>query len=183
MQPLAQAATKQSSAAPASNQERYKGKEGSAADPTRQRKRQRVCNPVSVVPVLCNVPARWRSKALIVEFAGVAKRYCTSRFQLVSDLLVNERGSVIGLMHCAVCRARHALGEAEHQTGGAGKRVGRDDGNAAEDSASLAAKVAAPAGLILGLGLLLGGGYLFKDQLRGFIDYFIEVAEQWGPLG
>ena len=39
------------------------------------------------------------------------------------------------------------------------------------------------AGLVLGLLLIVGGGFLFKDQLRGFIDYFVDVAEKWGPLG
>lgn len=53
----------------------------------------------------------------------------------------------------------------------------------AEEETSLAAKLAAPVGLVIGLAIILGGGYLFKDQLRGFIDYFIKVAEQWGPLG
>ena len=30
---------------------------------------------------------------------------------------------------------------------------------------------------------LLGTGYLFRGQIRHFIDYFIEVVDEWGPLG
>ena len=41
---------------------------------------------------------------------------------------------------------------------------------------------AAPAALLLGMAALLGGGYAFKGQLRGFIDYFVEVVDTWGPL-
>jgi hypothetical protein len=36
---------------------------------------------------------------------------------------------------------------------------------------------------VLGLALIGGGGYLFKDQIRGFVDYFIDVVDTWGPLG
>lgn len=38
-------------------------------------------------------------------------------------------------------------------------------------------------GLVLGVVLIGGGGYLFKDQIRGFVDYFIEVVDTLGPLG
>ena len=41
---------------------------------------------------------------------------------------------------------------------------------------------AAPAALLLGIAAVLGGGYAFKGQLRGFIDYFVEVVDTWGPL-
>ena len=75
----------------------------------------------------------------------------------------------------------------ENKAAGAAKQSGRKVEGAAEQVAeeetSLAAKIAAPTGLVLGLAAILGGGYLYKDQLRGFIDYFILVAEQWGPLG
>lgn len=75
----------------------------------------------------------------------------------------------------------------EKKASGAAKRTGRQVEGVAEDVAeeetTLAAKLAAPAGLAVGLAVILGGGYIFKDQLRSFIDYFIKVAEQWGPLG
>ena len=75
----------------------------------------------------------------------------------------------------------------EKRAAGAAKKTGRQvEGVAeevAEEESSLVAKIAAPAGLAVGLAVILGGGYVFKDQLRMFIDYFIKVAEQWGPLG
>lgn len=54
-----------------------------------------------------------------------------------------------------------------------------------DDDAVSAAKwtaYAAPAAVVLGLGLLVGGGIVFKSQLRDFIDYFVGVVETWGPL-
>jgi len=60
--------------------------------------------------------------------------------------------------------------------------VGGSSGNDGGE-VGLATKIGAPAGLLLGLALILGGGYAYKDQLRGFIDYFIKVADSWGPLG
>lgn len=40
----------------------------------------------------------------------------------------------------------------------------------------------APGAVVLGLGLLVGGGIVFKSQLKEFIDYFVEVVDTWGPL-
>lgn len=34
-----------------------------------------------------------------------------------------------------------------------------------------------------GVGLLLLGGYVFQDQIKSFLDYFIGAVEQWGPWG
>ena len=56
-------------------------------------------------------------------------------------------------------------------------------GNDDEEEVGLLTKIGAPAGLLLGLAVILGGGYTYKDELRGFIDYIIKVAEGWGPLG
>ena len=56
-------------------------------------------------------------------------------------------------------------------------------GNGDEEEVGLLTKIGAPAGLLLGLAVILGGGYTYKDELRGFIDYIIKVAEGWGPLG
>jgi hypothetical protein len=64
-----------------------------------------------------------------------------------------------------------------------GKKVGGEKGEGNGGEVGLATKIGAPAGLLLGLLLILGGGYAYKDQLRTFIDYFIKVAEEWGPLG
>ena len=75
------------------------------------------------------------------------------------------------------------LEKAERKVDSKAKQAGRKTEEVAEENSNLGAKIAAPVTLLLGLGLILGGGYLFKDQLRTFIDYFIELAEQWGPLG
>lgn len=45
------------------------------------------------------------------------------------------------------------------------------------------AMVAAPLGFVAGLALVLGGGYLFKDQIALFIDFFVQLVEEWGPGG
>lgn len=36
---------------------------------------------------------------------------------------------------------------------------------------------------LLGIVALLGGGYLFKDQIKHFLTFFIGAVDQWGPLG
>ena len=57
------------------------------------------------------------------------------------------------------------------------------NGAQAEGLDSGSAQKYAALGLVLGIALIGGGGYLFKDQIRGFVDYFIEVVDTWGPLG
>eukprot|EP00884_Botryococcus_braunii_P016004 jgi/Botrbrau1/3087/Bobra.0070s0073.1 len=42
---------------------------------------------------------------------------------------------------------------------------------------------AAPLGFVLGLALVLGGGFLLRDQIAVFIDYFVQLVEDWGPGG
>uniref|UniRef100_A0A7S0X0V0 VTT domain-containing protein n=1 Tax=Chlamydomonas leiostraca TaxID=1034604 RepID=A0A7S0X0V0_9CHLO len=46
-------------------------------------------------------------------------------------------------------------------------------------------KAGAAAGLlsVLGVAFLLGGGYLLKDQIKAFLDFFISAVEEWGPWG
>jgi hypothetical protein len=36
---------------------------------------------------------------------------------------------------------------------------------------------------LLGIVILLGGGYLLKDQLKDFLAFFISAVEEWGPWG
>ena len=73
----------------------------------------------------------------------------------------------------------HRKGEIEHAStsgnGASGTEVEAGDG------AKLTAYLA-PAAVVLGLGLLVGGGYVFKSQLKEFLDYFVEVVDTWGPL-
>ena len=65
---------------------------------------------------------------------------------------------------------------AEHgSSGGSGAQAEGLDSGSAQKFAAL--------GLVLGVALIGGGGYLFKDQIRGFVDYFIDVVDTWGPLG
>ena len=40
-----------------------------------------------------------------------------------------------------------------------------------------------PLALGLGVAVLLGAGFLFKGRIRGFMDYFIETVDTYGPLG
>ncbi len=64
-------------------------------------------------------------------------------------------------------------------TSGNGASPGVDDADA--DVAKWTAYLA-PAAVVIGLGLLVGGGFVFKGQLKEFIDYFVEVVDTWGPL-
>ena len=79
---------------------------------------------------------------------------------------------------------KHA--ESSSSSSGSSSSSSSSNGSSAEaegmDAGSQAPKLAA-LGLVLGIALIGGGGYLFKDQIRGFIDYFIEVVDTWGPLG
>lgn len=59
----------------------------------------------------------------------------------------------------------------------------QQDGEEGGGPMSKIAMVAAPLGFVLGLGLLLGGGILFKDQIALFIDFFVQLVEDWGPGG
>ena len=31
-----------------------------------------------------------------------------------------------------------------------------------------------------GVALLLAGGFIFKDQIKGFLDFFIDAVDEWG---
>ena len=55
--------------------------------------------------------------------------------------------------------------------------------DADSDEDNTAKKLAAPIGLALGVAVLLGGGWYFKGQIRGFVDYFIGIVDDLGPLG
>eukprot|EP00798_Chlamydomonas_sp_ICE-L_P020916 gene20916-27764_t len=53
-----------------------------------------------------------------------------------------------------------------------------DDDN--QNNTTALASLAVP---VLGIGLLLGGGYFFKDSIRDFLQFFITAVEDWGPAG
>eukprot|EP00882_Tetradesmus_deserticola_P002585 GHRQ01002750.1.p1 GENE.GHRQ01002750.1~~GHRQ01002750.1.p1 ORF type:complete len:381 (+),score=131.23 GHRQ01002750.1:226-1368(+) len=53
-----------------------------------------------------------------------------------------------------------------------------------EDSkATGAAGLAATLGLLGGIALLAGGGYVFKDAIKSFLDFFIQAVDDWGVWG
>ena len=81
--------------------------------------------------------------------------------------------------------ARSGPGQAPKQNGtSTGRHSGTDEAGEEQggEDVSKWTAYAAPAALLLGVALLLGGGVAFKGQLRGFIDYFVEVVDTWGPL-
>ncbi|KAK9902727.1 hypothetical protein WJX75_004090 [Coccomyxa subellipsoidea] len=83
------------------------------------------------------------------------------------------------ILHRALSFGREK-GEVEQaSTSGNGVLADGDDvdGDVAKWTAYLA-----PAAVVLGLGLLVGGGFVFKHQLKDFIDYFVEVVDTWGAL-
>jgi hypothetical protein len=49
-----------------------------------------------------------------------------------------------------------------------------------ESKASGAAGWAATLGVIGGIAALLGGGYIFKDAIKHFLDFFIQAVDDWG---
>lgn len=51
------------------------------------------------------------------------------------------------------------------------------------DSKSALPKLVASLSVIAGIGALLVGGLLLKDQIKAFLDTFILLVDQWGPLG
>jgi hypothetical protein len=56
-------------------------------------------------------------------------------------------------------------------------------GEAAEDDESKAtgaAGWAATLGVVGGIAVLLGGGYIFKDAIKHFLDFFIQAVDDWG---
>jgi len=79
-----------------------------------------------------------------------------------------------GLLACREELGKQAGPSSSSNGAGAAAGEGLDAGGSAKFAAL---------GLVLGLALIGGGGYLFKDQIRGFVDYFIEVVDTWGPLG
>lgn len=67
---------------------------------------------------------------------------------------------------------------------GSRSRLSASSGSGTDsDEESTAKKLAAPIGLAVGIAVLLGTGFLFKGQIRGFVDYFIGIVDDLGPLG
>lgn len=45
------------------------------------------------------------------------------------------------------------------------------------------AKMLASFGVVAGLAVLAGGGLVLKDQIKAFLELFITLVDDWGPLG
>lgn len=43
-----------------------------------------------------------------------------------------------------------------------------------------AAGWAATIGVVGGIAVLLGGGYVFRDAIKHFLDFFIQAVDDWG---
>ena len=70
--------------------------------------------------------------------------------------------------------------------GGAGADGGPTasaDGGAAAAGSSKAQAAAAVVGLLGGAALLLGGGYVFREPIRHFLEFFIDAVDEWGAWG
>jgi uncharacterized membrane protein YdjX (TVP38/TMEM64 family) len=52
-----------------------------------------------------------------------------------------------------------------------------------DDTPNGNAKLIATISVAGGLALLIAGGYLLKDQIKAFLDLFIQLVDDWGPLG
>lgn len=46
-----------------------------------------------------------------------------------------------------------------------------------------AAGWAATLGVVAGISILMGGGYLFRGQIKHFLDFFIQAVDDWGVWG
>lgn len=46
-----------------------------------------------------------------------------------------------------------------------------------------AAGWAATLGVVAGISILMGGGYLFRGQIKHFLDFFIQAVDDWGIWG
>lgn len=46
-----------------------------------------------------------------------------------------------------------------------------------------AAGWAATLGVVAGLSILMGGGYVFRGQIKHFLDFFIQAVDDWGVWG
>ncbi|MEO2194305.1 MAG: hypothetical protein ABGY24_17870, partial [bacterium] len=58
-----------------------------------------------------------------------------------------------------------------------------DDGAPLQPQGGLDAKLIGSLSVVGGLVALAVGGVLLKDQIKAFLDYFIGVVDNYGPLG
>ncbi|KAL4515816.1 hypothetical protein Ndes2526A_g00520 [Nannochloris sp. 'desiccata'] len=80
----------------------------------------------------------------------------------------------------------HAIGKNKH-SGSTNKNKLKErpqqSNNSDDDSSNGNAKFIATLSVAGGLAILIAGGYLLKDQIKSFLDLFIQLVDDWGPLG
>lgn len=58
-----------------------------------------------------------------------------------------------------------------------------EEGEEGSSRSAGAAGWAATLGVVAGISILMGGGYLFRGQIKHFLDFFIQAVDDWGIWG
>lgn len=74
----------------------------------------------------------------------------------------------------------HAVGNNKNSSSN-NKKLKDDDDDQGSNNSN--AKLLATLSVVGGLAILIAGGYLLKDQIKAFLDLFIQLVDDWGPLG
>ncbi|GAB4813830.1 hypothetical protein N2152v2_000876 [Parachlorella kessleri] len=77
-------------------------------------------------------------------------------------------------------RHHHQL---QHPAAASSSPAGEGNGKSSSGSSGVSGKLLASVGLAGGLAVLVGSGFFFKDQIVAFLDYFITLVDNCGPLG
>jgi hypothetical protein len=68
--------------------------------------------------------------------------------------------------------------------GGGAAGASTDDAEPSSSAPAAGAGAAAAAvGMLGGIALLMGGGYLFREPIKHFLTFFIDAVDEWGPGG
>lgn len=57
------------------------------------------------------------------------------------------------------------------------------DDDSSSSRSTGAAGWAATLGVVAGISILMGGGYIFRGQIKHFLDFFIQAVDDWGVWG
>lgn len=52
-----------------------------------------------------------------------------------------------------------------------------------DEGAGSATTWAATLGIVAGIALLMGGGYVFRGPIKHFLNFFIDIVDDWGVWG
>ena len=71
------------------------------------------------------------------------------------------------------------------ETAGAGRDAEAERGPLQRRACACASPqaIAGFLGAACGVALLLGGGYLFREPIKRFLEFFINAVDDWGPWG